>query len=825
MRYAAHLANDRISTGAIFERQLVYRSRRVDSLREAIMNAVPEIASDRAALVTESYMRTEAEYIELQRAKAMLHTLRHLAIEIRGGELIVGEVGNRFRCAQIYPEFDIGWVIEELDGNPMRFEDRPGDKYHINAEDEEALRRIAPYWKGKSHYDRVKARMPREAWAAYESGVISSQFLMISGEGHVVVNLKRVLREGLLSFQARAQAALDALDLAQPEDMRKQPFLESVLLCCDAVETFANRYADLAAERAREEPDPIRKAELKKIAAVCRHVPAYPARDLHEAIQCVYFINTIMQIENNGQAVSFGRLDQTLYPYYKKALESGMDDADVLELLGCFYVKLYQLCKITPWANTRSFLGYITTPNITVGGQDKNGRDCANEMTYLILKAQAMIKLKDPSISARYHDKASNRYMNALLDINKLGGGQPAYYSDETYVPALMNRGIAWEDAVEYSIVGCAEAIVEGKQSTRPNGAAFINFGKILELALNEGVDPETGLCLHKGKGSLPAFRSYEELYEAVQDQLAYYIRQHVVNDNLIDFATEEGIADPFVSLLIDDCIDRGKTVKQGGAIYDYCGPLYVGVANIGNSLAALKKVVFEDKLLTAGQVAHALATNYEDITTDPTGPAIRKMLLDAPKYGNDDDYVDSIMTEYFRFVCEETLKYRTTRHGRGPIGGIWQPSTSSVSSNVPMGEFVGATPDGRGRGEALSDTTSPMHGTDVNGPTAALKSVGKLPNVLVSGGQLLNLRIDPASVETAEGRERLISLLRTFLGDLKGMHIQFNMMSRNMLLDAQKHPENYKDLLVRVAGYSAQFTPIDKALQDDIIARTEHSV
>lgn len=825
MRYAAHLANDRISTGAIFEGQLVYRSRRVDRLREAIMNAVPEIASDRATLVTESYMRTEAEYIELRRAKAMLHTLRHLAIEIRDGELIVGEVGNHLRCAQIYPEFDIGWVIEELDGNPMRFEDRPGDKYHISAEDEEALRRIAPYWKGKSHYDRVKARMPREAWAAYESGVISSQFLMISGEGHVVVNLKRVLREGLVSFRARAQAALDALDLAQPEDMRRQPFLESVLICCDAVEIFANRYADLAAERAREEPDPIRKAELEKIAAVCRRVPAYPARDLHEAIQCVYFINTIMQIENNGQAVSFGRLDQTLYLYYKKALESGMDDADVLELLGCFYVKLYQLCKITPWANTRSFLGYITTPNITVGGQDKNGRDCANEMTYLILRAQAMIKLKDPSISARYHDKASNRYMNALLDINKLGGGQPAYYSDETYVPALMNRGIAWEDAVEYSIVGCAEAIVEGKQSTRPNGAAFINFGKILELALNDGMDPETGLCLHKGKGSLPAFRSYEELYEAVRDQLAYYIRQHVINDNLIDFTTEEGIADPFVSFLIDDCIDRGKTVKQGGAIYDYCGPLYVGVANIGNSLAALKKVVFEDNLLTAGQVAYALATNYEDLTTDPIGPAIRKMLLDAPKYGNDDDYVDSIMTGYFRFVCEETVKYRTTRHGRGPIGGIWQPSTSSVSSNVPMGGSVGATPDGRGKGEALSDTTSPMHGTDVNGPTAALKSVGKLPNVLVSGGQLLNLRIDPASVETAEGRERLISLLRTFLGDLKGMHIQFNMMSRDMLLDAQKHPESYKDLLVRVAGYSAQFTPIDKALQDDIIARTEHSV
>ena len=335
-----------------------------------------------------------------------------------------------------------------------------------------------------------------------------------------------------------------------------------------------------------------------KIADVCERVPAYPARDLHEAIQSVYFINTIMQIENNGQAVSFGRLDQTLYPYYKQAVEGGLDEADVLELLGCFYIKLYQLCKITPWANTRSFLGYITTPNITIGGQDKNGKDATNTLSYLILKAQAMIKLKDPSISARFHDRVSNRFMNALLDINKLGGGQPAYYSDETYVPALVNRGIAWEDAVEYSIVGCAEAIIEGKQSTRPNGAAFINFGKILELSLNGGRDPETGRCLHKGKGDLTTFQSYEEVYEAFKDQLAYYIRQHVINDNLIDLATEEGIADPFVSLLIDDCIDRGKTVKQGGAVYDYCGPLYVGIANIGNSLAAIKKVILKIKRL-----------------------------------------------------------------------------------------------------------------------------------------------------------------------------------------------------------------------------------
>lgn len=825
LRYAERWKESMIPTGAVFEGEPVFRSPRVDALRTAVMDAVPEIAADRAVLVTESYRQTEAEAIPIRRAKAMKNTMEHLAITIRDGELIVGEVGNRLRCAQIYPEFDIQWVIDELDGNPVRFEQRPGDRYIITEADEKQLREIAPYWQGKTHHDRVKARMPRDAWAAYQNGIISTEFLMISGEGHVVVNLRRVLREDLNSFAARAQERLDALDLAEPEDMRKMDFLRAAVICCQAACTFAARYAALAEELAAAEPDPIRRAELEKIASVCRRVPAEPARDIHEAIQCVYFINTMLQIENNGQAVSFGRLDQTLYPYYRQARQEGLDDDDIAELLGCFYVKLYQLCKITPWSNTRSFLGYITTPNITVGGQDKNGVDCANDLTYLILRCQAMIKLKDPSISARYHDRASDRYMNALLDINKLGGGQPAYYSDETYVPALVNRGIAWEDAVEYSIVGCAEAIIEGKQSTRPNGAAFINFGKIMELALNNGTDPATGVCLHKGMGDLTTFRSYDEVYAAFKDQLAYYIRMHVINDNLIDMVTEEGISDPFVSLLIDDCIGRGKTVKQGGAIYDYCGPLYVGIANVGNSLAALKKVVFEDQRLTGAQVAHALRTNYEDMTTTPTGPEIRKLLLSDPKYGNDDDYVDSIMVDYFRYACEETCRYKTTRYGRGPIGGKWQPSTSSVSSNVPMGECVGALPDGRKSGEALADTTSPSHGTDVNGPTASLKSVGKLPNVLVSGGQLLNLRIDPASVRTPEGRGRVIAMLRTFLGDLKGMHIQFNMVSKETLLDAQKHPEQYRDLLVRVAGYSAQFTPIDKALQDDIIARTEHSM
>ncbi len=323
----------------------------------------------------------------------------------------------------------------------------------------------------------------------------------------------------------------------------------------------------------------------------------------------------------------------------------------------------------------------------------------------------------------------------------------------------------------------------------------------------------------------METFKSYEELYDAFLDQMKYYIRMHVIYDNSLDFSTEEGIADPYMSMLIDDCIERGKTVKEGGAVYDYCGPLYMGIANAGNGLAAVKKLVFEDKRLTGSELHHALQTNFEDMTTTPTGEEIRQMCLRAPKYGNDDDYVDEIMTRYLYDVFMEEEKYHTTRYGRGPIGGTWQPSCNTVSSNVPLGKIIGATPDGRKAGEALADTTSPMHGSDTHGPTAALKSVGKLPNLLLSGGTLYNIRVDPKTIETTEGRERFISMLRTYLGDFKGQHIQFNMVDSSVLLDAKAHPDNYRDLMVRVAGYSALFTAIDSDLQDDIIDRTIHTV
>lgn len=811
-------------TGHVFMGEEITRSARIETLRDTLLEAVPQISADRAMIVTEAYQRYNSETIYIKRAKTLAELLEKLPITILDGELIVGSVSDKLRCAHIFPEFGLDWLIEELDGNPVRPEKRPGDRYEIAEADENRLREITDYWRNNNHEYRCKAVLPEETHLIREMGVTDSYWLMIGGEGHLTVNLKRVVKEGLNNYMKRAKERLENLDLSEPSEAEQKPFLESVLITCDAVIKYAGRYAALAEKQAEETENPVRRKELQHIADICRRVPAEPARDFHEALQSIWFINLCIQLENNGHSISLGRLDQNLFPYYKENINSGvMRDEDALELLECLYLKLFQLHKITSWGNTKSFSGYQLFQNITIGGQDMNGKDATNELSYLILGAQAAIKLHTPSISLRYHDRISEKMMYAAMDVVRLGGGQPAIYSDEVYILALVNRGIRWDDAVEYSIVGCVEAIVEGKQTGRPNGAGFINLQKIMELALYGGKDPNTDICLHPGKGSLADFASYEELYEAFKEQIRYYFKYQVITDNMIDMVTEKGIADPFVSCLVDDCIDRGKTMKEGGAVYDYCGPLYVGMANVGNTLAALKKLVYDERILTGVQVMHAIQTNYEDLTTVPSGPDIRKMLLDAPKYGNDDDYVDDIMVDYFRFICEETAKYKTTRSGRGPIGCIWQPSTSSVSSNVPCGECVGATPDGRKAGEALADTASPTHGTDTKGITASLKSVGKLPTVLVSGGQLVNVKVMPAMLDGMMTR-KMVQVLRTYLGNYKGMHVQINCVSADTLKAAQVHPEEYKDLMVRVAGYSALFTPLDKALQDDIIARTEHS-
>ena len=813
-------------TQAVLGDKKIYRSQRIQDLREFLLDSTPTICSERAAIVTQVYKECENENVLVKRAKALARVLREMTIFILDGELLVGNQASTPRSAPIFPEFSIDWIIEELDGIPTRPEKRLGDRFLISKKHEKTIRDLAPYWKGKTHAERCAAMLPDEVDKTGRVGAVDSYWLMNGADGHLTVNLKRVVKEGLNSYIKQVNEKLASLDLSNPGDARQVSFLKSCLILCDGIIHFANRYAGLAESMAEQELNADRKAELLTIADVCRQVPANPARNFHEALQAYWFINLVIQIENNGHSYSLGRLDTNLYSLFKNDIQNGEIDADdAVELLSCLFLKLFQLNKIFTFANQKAFSGYQLFQNITIGGQDQNGHDATNELSYLVLETQAAISLHTPSISARYHDRISDKFLQTCLDCIKLGGGQPAFYSDEVYIPALVNRGMAIQDAIEYSVVGCVEAVCEGKCGHRPNGSGLINLGKIVEMALNNGVDPETGICPHPGNGDLTTFTSFDQVFQTIKEFSAFYIKQQVIWDNIIDQCTEEHIGDPLVSMLIDDCVSRGRPLKEGGMIYDYAGPEFIGTANVGNILAAIKKVIFEKQTLTAEQVQHAIRTNFTDDSTAPTGREIQKILLNAPKYGNDDDYVDSLTVEYFRFICEEIVKYKTTRFGRGPIGAMWQPSTSTISANVPFGAMVGATPDGRVAREPLADTTSPMHGTDTNGPTASLKSVSKLPTVLVSGGQLLNMKLSPQSVEKMSGRNKFISMVRTFLGDLKGMHVQFNIIDGKILRKAQKDPEKYKDLMVRVAGYSALFTPLDSDLQNDIIARTEHNL
>ncbi|HBU12719.1 MAG TPA: formate C-acetyltransferase/glycerol dehydratase family glycyl radical enzyme [Clostridiales bacterium] len=812
-------------TGIDIGSKHIFRSKRIEQLRSYLLGFEPELCTERMTSYTESYRQTEAEPICIRRAKAFKKATEDMTISILDHELFLGNFASTPRGVPLYPEFSVKWMIEELDGKPVHPAARPGDSFRISPENERIVRQNAAYWLGKTHEDRCLARLPEQAWKAHEQGAFNSYWLMTGGEGHITVNLKRVAQEGLLSFKERALAKMNELDLQDREDSQKMFFLQSVVILTDAILAFSGRYAKKARQTAEKTGDAQRKAELLLLADICERVPAHPARTFHEALQAYWFTNLCLELDNNGFAMSLGRMDKNLYPYYERDLASGeLTEADASELLSSFFLKIFQLNRIQNWDSTQYFGGYQKFENITLCGQDEYGRDCTNALSFLLIETQARIRLHQPSLSLRYHDRIGNKILQAAIDCVKLGGGQPAIYSDESYMPALINRGVKLEDACEYSIVGCAEAIVEGRQGTRPSGSAYTNLGKIMEIAIHGGYDPETDTQLIRLKG-LNDSETFEEFYESLRQAIEYYVHQEMIVDTSHDVVTEEGIADPLISMLTDDCIDRGKTIKQGGAIYDFLGQQFVGVANFGNSLAAIKKLIFDDKTLTKDQLLHALRTNFEDAVTSPTGAEILKMALAAPKYGNDEDYADELLARAFRFACDEIAKYKTPRYGRGPIGCVWQPSVSSVSANVPNGMYVGALPDGRLKNTPLADTISPTHGSDTNGPTAVLKSASKLPTMLLSGGVLLNMRLNPTSVQKASGREKLIMMLRTFLGDLKGMHVQFNMINGDTLRAAQAHPDQYKDLMVRVAGYSALFTPLDPELQNDIIGRTEHAL
>ena len=786
---------------------------RTASMRERILDTQPTVCTERAILTTKAYRAHEQEQVILRRAYTLDAVLRDMSIYIDPEALLVGNQASADRAAPIFPEYAMDWVINELD----QFDQRDGDRFTITEENKQVLRDIYPYWKGRTLQDKGYAAFPQRARLFYDLGIIKTEGNITSGDAHIAVDYGRVLREGLKGYRARTLEAQEKLDLTDFQDLKKSYFYQAILIVLDAVEAYALRFAELAQAQAASAA-PERAKELLEIARICRKVPMEPAETFHEALQSVWFLHVILQIESNGHSLSYGRLDQYCFPYYERSRQAGMTEEQACELLENLWLRTYSVNKIRSWSHTRFSAGSPLYQNVTIGGQTPDGKDAVNPLSYLILKTVARCHLPQPNLTVRYHKGLSDDFMAACIQVIRCGFGMPAFNNDEIIIPSFLALGVKKEDAYNYSAIGCVEVAVPGKWGYRCTGMSFVNFPKTLMIALNDGVDVDSGKEIYPGCGHFLQMESFDQVMHAWDTFIREFCRQAVILDSAADMVLEQEVPDVLCSALTEDCIGRGKHLKEGGAIYDFISDLQVGIANLGDSLAAIKKCVYEDQSMTREELWKALMEDF----AGPEGERIRKLLLAAPKYGNDNDYVDSLTVQGYNSYIDEIAKYRNTRYGRGPIGGRYYAGTSSISANVPQGAGTCATPDGRHKGDPLAEGCSPTHAADVNGPTSVFQSVAKLPTDKITGGVLLNQKVAPAMLEKPRDREKLLLLLRTFFDVLHGFHVQYNVVSRETLLDAQVHPEKHRDLIVRVAGYSAFFNVLSRQTQDDIIARTE---
>ncbi|WP_414165954.1 glycyl radical protein [Superficieibacter sp. BNK-5] len=828
-------------------------TQRVQALREQILNASPRIETDRARILTESYKETESLPMVLRRAKALEKILAELPVIIRSGELIVGSLTVEPHSAQVFPEFSNQWLLNEFD----RLNQRTGDRFTISEEAKRELAAIFPYWQGKTTSELATSYMMQDTLASIEENVFTVGNYYFNGVGHIAVDYAKVLHKGFKGIMQDVLAAMDAADKRSPDYLKQEAFFKAVLISCNAAINFAHRYARKAREMA-DDVSPQRRSELMEIARICETVPENGASSFYEACQSFWLTHAIIQIESNGHSISPARFDQYMYPFL--AQDHSITPEMAQELLDCLWIKFNDINKVRDEDSTKGFGGYPMFQNLIVGGQTRGGLDATNPLSYMAMTATAHVSLHEPSFSVRIWAKSPDDFLLKACEVSRLGMGIPAYYNDEVIIPALINRGLSLEDARDYGIIGCVEPQSPGKTEGW-HDAAFFNMSKVLEIALNNGrsgtrqLGPKTG--------EIADFHCFDDVLEAYRKQMAWFVHHLTAADNSVDLAHAERAPLPFLSCMVDDCISRGKTVQEGGAHYNFTGPQGVGVANVGDSLMAIKRLVFEEGRVSLAHLKEALDSNFGLSAETPSVPAkaeegevtydmvlgalkkilgensgidlsalakpaepvaqgsleaLRQMLINGvPKFGNDIDEVDMMARAAAEIYCREVEKYRN------PRSGVFQAGLYPVSANVAMGTAVGATADGRLAGEPLPDGVSPSRGMDCSGPTAAANSVAKLDHALASNGTLFNQKFHPAALKGEDGLHHLAALLRGFF-DQKGMHVQFNVVDRSILLAAQKEPEKYRDLVVRVAGYSAQFVSLDKSVQDDIIMRTEHS-
>lgn len=835
-----------------FQTSDIPKTERIQRLVDHLYEHMPVIESARAKLLTESYKATENEPIITRRAKAFAHILRHIPIIIRDDELIVGSSTLAPRGCQTYPEFSYQWLEDELD----TVETRSADPFYIAEETKEELREVHKYWKGKTTSELALSYMAPEAVRAIEHNIFTPGNYFYNGVGHVTVKYEEVLAVGYEGIIKKAEQELSECNVGDGDYAERSHFLQAVILSCQAVIEYARRYSALAQEMAERCTDAARKEELLRIAENCSRVPAKGAQNFYEACQSFWFVQQLIQLESSGHSISPGRFDQYMYPYYKKDMENGNISREFAqELMDCIWVKLNDLNKCRDAVSAEGFAGYSLFQNLIAGGQNKEGEDVTNDLSFMCIQASMHVRLPQPSLSVRVWNGSPHEFLIKAAELTRTGIGLPAYYNDEVIIPSLQNRGLSLEDAREYNIIGCVEPQKAGKTEGW-HDAAFFNMCRPLELVFANGEDK--GEMVGVPTGEVTEMSSFEEFYNAYKKQMEYCISLLVNADNAIDVAHAKRCPLPFLSCMVDDCLKRGKSVQEGGAVYNFTGPQGFGIANMADSLFAVRKLVYEEKKVTMEEMKEALTWNFgkgldQQSVSDTAEAVLRKMkdagqridentvssilkavmnaqpgeekmkryeeihnmIEEVPKFGNDIPEVDYFARDVAYTYTKPLQNYKN------PRGGQFQAGLYPVSANVPLGGQTGATPDGRYAHTPVADGVSPSAGKDVNGPTAAATSVSRLDHFIVSNGTLFNQKFHPSALSGREGLEKFVALIRSYF-DQKGMHMQFNVVDRDTLLDAQKYPEKYKHLVVRVAGYSALFTTLSRSLQDDIIRRTE---
>ncbi|WP_407312543.1 glycyl radical protein [Desulfosporosinus sp. SB140] len=783
---------------------------RVNRLKKRVLGTRPEMDLENARILTEGFQEAEGEPLVVRKAKALRKQCQEKTVKIWDDELIVGSSGSKMRAGILCADTCWSVLNEELE----TISERRYDPFYLRPDDRKIFEEeIRPYWKGKSTYEEWLVQIPEDTRELRDNGVIYIDRKAVRGWGETTAGYELLIREGVTGILKRVEQRKAALDITIAGDYEKDYYLKSLLVVGEGLMALGERYALEAERLASLEEDTQRKKELLEIAEVCHHVPAKPARTFREALQSFYFYQTAIFMEQNAASYNPGRMDQYLWPYYKADIEAGRITSDeAQELLNCLWIKFSEPCLFQDAVTAEFAAGYPMFQNVCVGGVDSSGRDAVNDLSYLILQATMDVQLYQPSLSVRYSlAKNPTAFLRKVVELIRLGTGFPAFHNDDIGIRMLLNKGIPLKEAFNWNPCGCVETNLEGRLR-QYTALADINLGSIIEFALLNGRNRKSGGYISARTGNPLDFRTYAEFLSAVKKQIEYVTRAVVKGSHVLDEICLNRPS-PALSFTFKECIENAKDYAWGGAKYNVGnGIILIGVADLINSLAAVRHVVYETKQATMEQLLKALDCDFAGYEE------IRKLCLDSPKYGNDDPMVDDIAGDMFTFIADEIEKY-SSKFGR------MTPGILPVSGNTPFGLEVGALPSGRRAWKPLADGVSPSGGTDFNGPGAVLKSVANIPHDRFVQGTLLNMKVEPELLSTENGITRMMALLKSMCS-LGVFHVQFNVIDQEKLIQAQKNPENYRGLLVRVAGYTAYFVELGKDVQDEIIGRTvQHGI